>query len=106
MSERVPQQSWKGRWPLGYYALFSAMFGQLHSVTNAEQYEKQLCRRYRKYGRLANTVTGKPHHRQQKELEHKGGQRQVYDVSIVCTAVGKKAYLGTKLHQAVKKSSS
>ena len=33
---------------------------------------------------------------QQKEVEHKGGQRQVHDACIVCTAVGKNAHLGTK----------
>ena len=32
----------------------------------------------------------------QKELEHKGGQRQVHDVCTVHTAVAKKAYLETK----------
>ena len=33
---------------------------------------------------------------QPKELEHKGGQRQVHNACIVRTAVGKKAHLGMK----------
>ena len=55
-------------------------------------YKKRLCNQsshYRKYERLAkaalciNTL-----HCQRKELEHKGGQRQVHDVCIVRTVVG------------------
>ena len=42
---------------------------------------------------------------QRKELEHKGGQRYVHDTCIVCTAVGKKAHLGTMRRRTVKKSS-
>ena len=35
-------------------------------------------------------------HCQQKELEHKGGQRQHHDAYYVAAAVGKKAHLGMK----------
>ena len=42
---------------------------------------------------------------QRKELEHRGGQKQVHDACIVHTAVGKKAHLKTKQHRTVRKSS-
>ena len=42
---------------------------------------------------------------QQKELEHKGGQRQLHDVRIVRTAVDENAHLRMKQHRTVKKSS-
>jgi len=44
-------------------------------------------------------------HCHQKELEHKGGQRYVHDTHVVHTAVGEKARLRTRQHQAVKKPS-
>ena len=44
-------------------------------------------------------------HCQQKQLEHKIGQRQHHDAWFVAAAIGKKACLVTKQHRAVKKSS-